>query len=53
MRMYGSWGNFMADLRSFRRIFKQVKRSEVLKDLSHDLHAWENVLMHIDMFSGI
>ena len=39
LRMCGSWENFMVDLRTFRRIFKQVKRSEVLTDLSHDLHA--------------
>ena len=51
MRMCGSWENFMVDLRSFGRIFKQVKRSEVLTDLSHDLHAWENVLTLIDMLS--
>ena len=38
VRMCGSWENFMVDLRTFRRIFKQVKRSEVLTDLSHDLH---------------
>ena len=43
----------MVDLRSFRRIFRQVKRTEVLTDLSHDLHAWENVLMQIDMFIGM
>ena len=43
----------MVDLRNFRRIFKQVKGSEVLTDHSHDLHAWENVLMHIDMFIGM
>ena len=43
----------MVDPRSFRRIIKQVKRSEVLSDLSHDLHEWENVLMHIDMFIGM
>ena len=43
----------MVDLSSSGRIFKQVKRSEVLTDLSHNLHAWENVLMHIDMFIGI
>ena len=41
------------DQRSSGRIFKQVKRSGVLTDLSHDLHACGNVLMHIDMFSGI
>ena len=52
----------MVDLRSSGRIFKQVKRSGLLTDLSHkkrsgylrtshDLHG--NVLMHIDMFSGM
>ena len=41
------------DLRSFRRIFKQVKRSGVLTDHSQDLHASSNVLMHIDMFTGM
>ena len=29
----------MVDLRSSGRIFKQVKHSEELTDLSHDLHA--------------
>ena len=50
----------MVDLRSSGRIFKQVKRSGLLTDLSHnlhdlshDLHACGNVLMHIDMFSGM
>ena len=43
----------MVDLRSSRRIFNQVKRSGLLTDLSHDLHACGNVLMHIDMFSGM
>ena len=43
----------MVDLRSSGRIFKQVKRSGLLTDLSHDHHACGNVLMHIDMFSGM
>ena len=43
----------MVDLRSSGRIFKQVKRSGLLTDLSHDLHACGNVLMNIDMFSGM
>ena len=43
----------MVDLRRSGRIFKQVKRSGLLTDLSHDLHACGNVLMHIDMFSGM
>ena len=42
----------MVDQGSSRRIFKQVKRSGLLTDLSHVLHACGNVLMHIDMFSG-
>ena len=41
----------MADQRRSRRIFKQVNHSVPLTDLSHDLHACGNVLMHIDMFS--
>ena len=49
----GSWEKFMVDLRSSGRIFKQVKRSGLLTDLSHDLHACGNVLMHIDKFSGM
>ena len=43
----------MVDLRSSGRIFKQVKRSGLRTDLSHDLHACGNVLMHIDMFRGM
>ena len=43
----------MVDLRSSGRIFKQVKRSRLLTDLSHDLHACGNVLMYIDMFTGM
>ena len=53
MRMCGSWEKFLVDLRSSGRIFKQVKRSGLLTDLSHDLNACGNVLMHIDMFSGM
>ena len=43
----------MVDLRSSGRIFKQVKRSALLTDLSNDLHACGNVLMHIGKFSGM
>ena len=43
----------MVDERSFRRIFKQVKRSGLLTDLSHDLHACGNVLMHIVIIRGM
>ena len=38
---------------SSTRIFKQLKCSLLSIELSHDLHACVNVLMHIDMFSGM
>ena len=53
VRMCGSWEKIMVDQRSFARIFKQVKRSGLLTDLSHDLHACGNVLMHIDIIRGM
>ena len=53
VRMCGSWEKFMVDQRRSRRFFKQVKQSGVLTETSHDLHACVNVLMHIDMFSGM
>ena len=43
----------MVDQRRSRRFFKQVKQSCVLTETSHDLHACVNILMHIDMFSGM
>ena len=43
----------MVDQRRSRRFFKQVKQSGVLTETSHELHAYVNVLMHIDMFSGM
>ena len=43
----------MVDQRRSRRIFKQVNLSVLFRDLSHDLYACGNVLMHIDMFSGM
>ena len=46
VHMCGSWEKIMVDQRSSGRIFKQVKRSVLLTDLSHDLHACGNVLMH-------
>ena len=52
LRMLGSWEKIMVDQRKSRRIFKQVNHSVLLTDLSHDLLACGNVLMHIDMFSG-
>ena len=53
LRMLGSWEQIMVDQRRSRRIFKKVNHSVLLTDLSHDLHACGNVLMHIDMFSGM
>ena len=53
LRICGSWEKIMVDQRSSGRIFKQEKHSVLLSELSHDLHAWGNVLMHIDMFSGM
>ena len=53
VRMCGSWEKFMVGQRRSRRFFKQVKHSGVLTERSHDLHAWGNVLMNVDMFSGI
>ena len=53
VRMGGSWKKIMVDERNSRCIFKQVKRSVLYIELSHDLHARVNVFMHIDMFSGI
>ena len=43
----------MVDQRRLRRIFKQVNHSALLADLSHDLHACVNVLVHIDIFRGM
>ena len=37
----------MVDQRSSGGIFKKVKHSFALTELSHDLHACVNVLMHI------
>ena len=53
VRMCGSWKKIMADHRSSPRIFKPVKDPVLLTELSHDLHACVNVLMHIDIFRGM
>ena len=53
VRMCGSWEKVMVDQRSLRRNLKQVKWSLSPIELSHDQHACVNVLMHIDMFSGM
>ena len=41
----------MVDQRRSRPIFHQVNHSVLLTDLSHDLQACGNVLLHIEMFS--
>ena len=53
VRMYGSWEKIMVDQRKSRRIFKKVKHPVLSIELSHDLHACVNVLMHIDVFGGM
>ena len=53
VRMCGSWEKIMVDQRRSKRIFKQVNHSVFSIEFSHDLHACVNVLMHIDMFSGM
>ena len=53
VRMCGSWEKSMVDQRRSRRNLKQVKQSVMSIELSHGLHACVNVLMHIDMFSGM
>ena len=53
VRMLRSWEKIMVDQRRSRRIFKQVKHSVLSIELSHDLDACVNVLMHIDIFSGM
>ena len=50
VRMLGSWEKIMVDQRRSRRIFKQVKHPVLSIELSHDLNACVNVLMHIDIF---
>ena len=57
VRMCGSWEKLMVDQSKSRRILKQVKQWHYaflcLLRLSHDLQAFFNVLMHVDMFSGM
>ena len=53
VRMLGSWEKIIVDRRRSRRISKQVIHSGLPIELLHDLHASVNVLMHIDIFSGI
>ena len=53
VRMLASWEKIIVDQRRSRRIFKQVKHSVLSIEILHDLHAWVNVLMHIDIFRGM
>ena len=53
MRMCGGCEKFMVDQRRSRRLLKQVKQCVMPIELSHELHACVNVLMHTDMFSGM
>ena len=53
LRMLGGWEKIMVDQRRSRRIFKEVTYSVLSLELSHDLDACVNVLMHIDIFSGM
>ena len=53
VRMCGSWEKIMVDQRSSGSIFKQVKRSGLLTDLSHDLHACGYLLMHMEIIRGM
>ena len=51
--MLGIWVKIMVDQRRSRRNLKQVKHSVLSVELSHDLHACVNVLMHVDIFRGM
>ena len=51
--MCGGWEKIMVDHGISTHIFKQVKASVLLTQLSHDLHACVNVLMHINIFRGM
>ena len=53
VRMCGSWAKIVVDQRSSRRNLKQLKCSLSSIELSRDLDACVNVLMHFDMFSGM
>ena len=51
--MCGSWEKFMVGQRRSRRFFKQVKHTGVLTEPLHDLHAYGDILRHIDIISGM
>ena len=50
VRMCGSWEKIMVDQRRSRRFFTEVQHSVLYIELSHDVHACVNVLLHIDIF---
>ena len=53
VRMCGSWEKFMVDQRRSRRILKQVKQCIMPFAPLTRPAGFLNVLMHVDMFSGI
>ena len=53
MRMCGNWDKIIVDEGRSRLLFTQVKHSVLYIELSHDLHACVNVLLHIDIFRGM
>ena len=53
VRMLGSGEKIMLHQRRSRRIFKQVKYPVLSIELSHDLHACVNDLIHFDIFRGM
>ena len=53
VRMCGRWEKIMVDQRRSRRNLNQVKHSVLSIELSRDLHACVNVLMHTDIFRGM
>ena len=50
VRMCESWEKIIVDQSRSRRFFTQVKHSVLYIEISHDLHACVNVLLHIDIF---
>ena len=57
MRMCGSWENFVVRQRTFSTHFQTSETVHYaffcLLRLSHDLQTFLNVLMHVDLFSGM
>ena len=53
VRICGSWEKIMVHKRNSRRIFTQEKHSVLYIELSHDLHSFSSVLLHINIFRGM